>query len=110
MAAPPPTLPALQQWGDGSGPSYVWTARSRIVVDVAYASALTADAQTFAGDLALAMNTQAPAVVAGDLSAATPGDVLISLGSADGSLGAEGYSLAVGPVLQLSAREAAGAF
>jgi hypothetical protein len=108
--APPATLPALQQWSDGSGPGYVWTPRSRIVVDAAYAPALTADAQTFAGDLALAMNTDAPAVVTADFSGAGLGDVFISLGSTDGQLGTEGYGLTVGPVLQVSASAAAGAF
>jgi hexosaminidase len=80
------------------------------VVDTAFAPALTADAQTFAGDLALILNSSAPSVVTGASSAAAPGDIHVSLGSNDTGLGAEGYSLAIGPVLLISAQSATGAF
>ena len=107
---PPATLPALQQWTGGSGSGYAWAASGRIMVHAADAPALAADAQTFAGDLGLVLNIPAPAVVYGSVTDALAGDIFLSLGSTDGQLGTEGYSLTVAPVLQLTARAALGVF
>jgi len=107
---PPPTLPAPQQWTPGTGQGFQWTATGRIVVESTFAPALTADAQTFAGDLALVLNTTAPAVLTDASAKAVPGDIHIALGATDDTLGAEGYELTIGPILQIGARAAAGAF
>lgn len=109
-ASLPPVLPNLQQWSGSFGSGYAWSGAGRIIVSTSDASALTADARTFASDLALDLNTQAPAVVTGTLANAAPGDIFVSLGSTDTQLGSEGYALTVAPVLQVNARSAAGAF
>jgi len=109
-STPPPVLPALQQWSTGSGSGYSWTAGGRIVVNTADASALTADAQTFADDLALDLNAATPQIVQGTLASASPGDIFLSLGSTNTQLGTEGYALTVAPVLQVSATAETGAF
>lgn len=108
--SPPPVLPALQQWAAGTGSGYSWTGGARIVVNSADASALTGDAQTFASDLGLALNTAAPQVVQGTLGSASAGDVFLALGSTNPQLGTEGYTLTVAPVLQVSAAARTGAF
>ena len=109
-STPPAVLPALQQWSAGSGSGYSWTAGARIVVNSADASALTSDAQTFANDLALDLNSAAPQVVQGTVTNASAGDIFLSLGSTDTRLGTEGYTLTVAPVLRVSAAAETGAF
>ena len=106
----PPVLPALQQWGPGSGGGFAWTPASRVVVNSADAPQLSGDAQTFASDLGSALGSAAPPVVTGDVTSAQPGDIFLGLGSSDSGLGNEGYRLSVAPVLQVSARAEAGAF
>jgi len=106
----PPVLPAVQQWTASGGTGFTWGQGSRVVVNTADSSALSADAQTFASDLRLAFATSAVPVVTGSLAAAQPGDVFLSLGSTDTQLGVEGYSLTVAPVLQVGATTETGAF
>lgn len=106
----PAVLPALQQWSAGGAQGFGWTGSGRIVVNTADAAALTTDARTFANDLGLATNRPVPQVVTGVAADARAGDVFVALGSTDTQLGAEGYAVTVGPVLQLSARTANGAF
>ncbi|WP_370365199.1 family 20 glycosylhydrolase [Catenulispora sp. GP43] len=106
----PATLPALQQWTPGTGSGYAWPAPGRIMVHAADSAALAADAQTFAADLAVALDVPTPAVVYGALADPVPGDIFLSLGSTDGQLGTEGYSLSVGPVLTLTGQAALGVF
>ncbi|MBS2532225.1 family 20 glycosylhydrolase [Catenulispora sp. NF23] len=108
--APPATLPAIQQWTPGSGPGFGWQPSGRILVDPSFASALTTDAQTFADDVGMVLNAPAPAVVTGALAAGAAGDIHISLASTDPQLGTEGYELTIGPILQIGAGSAAGAF
>ena len=110
LPALPATLPALQAWTSGSGTGYAWQAASRVVVSAADSPALAADAQTFAADLGLVLNAPAPAVVYGASADAVPGDIFLSLGSTDGQLGTEGYSLSLAPVLAVSAPAALGVF
>jgi hexosaminidase len=101
----PRTIPALQEWTGGAG-SYSFTTASRIVRTT---SALASTSQTFAEDLkSLTGNTITQlAGTAADLRA---GDILLSLGSADTALGAEGYALSITDRITISARDDRGAF
>ncbi|WP_163506348.1 glycoside hydrolase family 20 zincin-like fold domain-containing protein [Fodinicola acaciae] len=105
----PAVLPAIQRWTAGGAQGFGWTGNGRIVVNTADSAALAADARTFATDVGVVMHQPAPPVVTGVLGDARAGDVFVGLGSTD-QLGSEGYALTVAPVLQLSARAAAGVF
>lgn len=107
-AAKPVTIPALQEWTPGGEP-YRFGAATRILVDPAYADELTADARTFAEDLA-ALTGRHPAVVTARPDAARAGDITITLGATDAVLGEQGYTLTVDGTLALTARTATGAF
>lgn len=96
------TLPALQQWTTGSG-SYTFTAASRIVVDPAYSAQLADDAATFAEDL----REQTGRTVTVVQGAAAAGDIRLTLG---GNAPTEGYTLTVGPSIEIRASEDTGAF
>lgn len=104
----PAVLPALQEWQSAGGTGFAWTGNGRVVVRTADSAALSADARTFAADLGLDLNQPAPPVVTADTAA--PGDILLTLGSMDPQLGAEGYAMTVAPVLSIDARAAAGAW
>ncbi|MFC4884632.1 family 20 glycosylhydrolase [Streptomyces beijiangensis] len=80
-------LPPLQHWSGGSG-DFRLTRSSRIVVDRDRSSALTADARTFAADLAVLGADRLP-VVRGDSPRA--GDIFLTAGAGAG----EGYRLDV---------------
>jgi hexosaminidase len=104
-AARPTTIPALQQWQPRSG-SFSFSAASRVVVPGADARAL----RTAAADLA--RDRRALGLGTGEVSVGRPrtGDVLLDLSTADGSLGAEGYSLEIGSTLTISGPTVAGVF
>jgi hexosaminidase len=102
-AAPPTTVPALQQWTAGTG-SFTFSATSRVVVDPAYAAQLTADATTFAADLS-ALAGRTVAVAQGSPAA---GDLELTLGAT--GLPSEGYQLTVGSTVVISGATAAGEF
>jgi len=102
-AGRPNTIPALQEWTDGTG-SYTFNGSSRVMYNGA---ALAADAATFAGDL-LAQEGLTIAVVSGTSPAA--GDIYMTLGEPDTTLGDEGYKLTITDRVTISARAAAGAF
>ncbi|MET9618417.1 family 20 glycosylhydrolase [Kitasatospora indigofera] len=98
----PQTVPALRQWTAGTG-TFTFGATSRVVVDPAYASQLTAEANTFAGDLS-ALEGRTVSVAQGT---AAPGDIALSLG---GSQAAEGYTMTVGSSIKIQASTSTGAF
>ncbi|MFI6846551.1 discoidin domain-containing protein [Kitasatospora sp. NBC_00085] len=106
--APPQTIPALQQWTPGST-SYSFGAGTRIVVDSAYASQLAGDSAVFAGDIRQLTGVSVPQVTASPGSVG-PGDILLTLGASDTSLGTEGYSLNVGSSITVQAAGDAGVF
>src|SRR3989339_1488500 len=66
-AARPNTIPALQEWTDGTG-SFVFSAASRIVLENSYASQLATTGAVFAADLLQLTQLTIPVV-----SAAAPG-------------------------------------
>ncbi|MBP2475131.1 hexosaminidase [Crossiella equi] len=102
------TLPAVQEWVPG-GDSFSFRPGSRVLVDSAHSGRLLADARTLAADLAAALVTAEIPVHEGPPRDAVPGDLLLTLGG-DAALGAEGYELAVGAVLRISAPQPAGVF
>jgi hexosaminidase len=106
----PLTVPSVQQITPGSGAGYGWTSGARIVVNASAGSRLTADARTFASDLAGLLDGPVPAVVNGAPGTARPGDITLSLGNTDARLGTEGYGMTIGPVLSISAPTETGAF
>ena len=72
----PPTVPALQSWTGGTG-TLSLTGSSRIVVNTAD-SALSADADTLAGDLSSITGMTLPVVTG---TAPNPGDLFVSVDS-----------------------------
>ncbi|MDJ0341718.1 family 20 glycosylhydrolase [Streptomyces sp. H10-C2] len=106
--AAPRTIPALQQWTAGSG-SYTFGPGSRVVTDSAYAAALDTTGQVFADDLTQLTGT-AVTHATGAASSVLPGDLFLTLGSADTALGTEGYALTVAATVTIQARADAGAF
>ncbi|MFI8081638.1 family 20 glycosylhydrolase [Kitasatospora sp. NPDC086009] len=105
----PQTIPALQQWSAGSGPSYTLGTGSRIVIDSAYASQLSDESAVFAEDIA-ALTGITVARTTGSAASVATGDIFLTLGSADTGLGSEGYSLTVGPSVRIQAATDGGAF
>lgn len=101
-AAAPQTVPALREWAAGSG-SYSFTATSRVVVDPAYATQLTDEAQTFAGDLSV----QSGRTVATAQGAPASGDIYLTLGA---SVPAAGYTMTVGNTVTITGKGDTGAF
>ncbi|KQV12399.1 MULTISPECIES: family 20 glycosylhydrolase [unclassified Kitasatospora] len=98
----PKTVPALRQWTSGTG-SFTFGATSRVVVDPAYATQLTVDANTFATDLS-ALEGRTVSVVQGTAAA---GDIALTLG---GSQSSEGYTMTVGSSIKIQASTATGQF
>ncbi|MGE5528005.1 MAG: family 20 glycosylhydrolase [Patescibacteria group bacterium] len=102
-AGRPNTIPAMQEWTNGSG-SYTFSAASQIVYN---GSALAADAATFAEDL-LAMTGLTIATVNG--TSPGTGDIYMTLGATDPVIGDEGYLLTIGNHVTINAKTATGAF
>ncbi|MDD9375957.1 discoidin domain-containing protein [Streptomyces sp. ZAF1911] len=100
--ATPATVPAVRQWTGATG-SFTFGSAARVVVDPAYASQITGDANTFAADLS-ALKGRTVSVVQG---AAGPGDIALTLG---GSQSAEGYTVTVGSSIKIQAKTSAGEF
>ncbi|WP_162932311.1 beta-N-acetylhexosaminidase [Solimonas sp. K1W22B-7] len=103
--ARPATIPALQLWQPGAS-GYAYGVASRIVLDPADGAALAETAQVLAEDLER-QGGRRPAIMSGTPVA---GDIALSRGHCDARLGAEGYGLRSGPVLEIQAQESAGVF
>lgn len=105
-ASRPLTIPALQMWTAGQG-GFVFSTASQIVVDQGSSSALRQVAETFATDLG-ELTGRPVTVISG-----TPRAGDIALGTADACdsrLGAEGYGMRVGEIIQIRAPENTGVF
>ncbi len=107
-AQKPNTIPALQEWQAGSG-SYSFSASSRIVLDSSFATQLAATGKVFQEDL-LALTGLNISIVNGSQGSLAPGDIFLSLGSADDGLGTEGYALTITDRILVSAKADGGAF
>jgi hexosaminidase len=99
----PTSVPALRQWTAGTG-SFTFGAGSRVVIDPAYATQLTSDANTFAADLS-ALEHRTVAVAQGTPNA---GDIALTLGGA--GLPAEGYTMTVGASISIQGGTTTGEF
>lgn len=109
FSAAPLVIPALRQWTAGSGAAFEWTTASRLVVDPSANAVLSITASMLATDLE-AMTGTSPAVVSGTAAVARAGDIFLTLPAAAAPAQPEGYALAVGPVLTVSARTGDGVF
>ena len=105
-AEQPWTIPALQEWTDRAG-SYTFGPGSRIVVDPASSSQISTTAFTFGGELAVLTGVTVPVVTGISPQA---GDMSLTLGAADSTIGEEGYLLTVADHITISAQADAGVF
>ncbi|TGB16108.1 glycoside hydrolase [Streptomyces sp. MZ04] len=103
-----PVIPALREWHGGSG-SYSYQPGTRIVRSRAHAAALAITAATFADDLA-ALTGRRPVQAVGAAGEVRKGDIFLTLGAPDRTLGREGYALGSTDRLTVSARTDTGAF
>lgn len=101
--ARPNTIPALREW-TGSAGSYTFNASRRILYNGA---SLSDEAATFAADLLTDTGFTIPTVSGSSPSA---GDIYLTLGEPDTTIGDEGYKLTIGSTVTISARAEAGAF
>ncbi len=102
-AGRPSTIPALREWTDGSG-SYTFTSATRIVFNGA---SLVEEATVFADDL-LGMTGLTIPVLSG--TSPGPGDIYLTLGATDATIGTEGYLLTITDRVTIAARADTGAF
>ncbi len=107
-AAKPQTIPALQQWTDGTG-SFTFGSTNRIVLNQTDAATLTTTAQVFQSDIAALKGSTLP-IVNGSLSTLQAGDIFLSLGATNSTLGTEGYNMVITDRIIISAPADAGAF
>ncbi|GBF74525.1 putative beta-N-acetylhexosaminidase [Paenibacillus sp. 598K] len=105
-AEKPLTIPALQQWTGGSG-YYNFGAASRIAIDPAYTTQLTSIANVLADDLLQLTGLAIPVVSAADGLA---GDIVLTLGTTDPVLGADGYVMDVTDRIVINGKNANGTF
>ena len=101
--AVPVTVPALSNWAPEPG-SYDFRPGTRLVAD---SKSEREVADTLADDLKTAGHGTVPVVRSG---AARPGDIVIEVRPAKGSLGAEGYELRSGKRLSITGATETGAF
>jgi hexosaminidase len=102
----PQVIPSLREWHGASG-AFALTPTARIVLDTATGAQLDDTARVFAADFALLTGHDLPIVTD---SSAGKGDFLLSLATADPTLGAEGYSLTIADAATLRASTATGVF
>ena len=107
-ATMPSTIPALQQWTDGTG-SYTFAAGGRIVLDQANSSQLATTGQVFQNDL-LALTGITFPVVNGTQSSLAKGDIFLSLSATNPVIGTEGYNMTITDRIVITAQADAGAF
>jgi hexosaminidase len=103
----PATVPALREWAGGTGTMPV-RGGARVVV-LRNRNRLRPEARQLAEDLRQATRRRWR-TSARRRRRVRPGDVVLALGSRDGALGAEGYSLRIGRTVKITARTTAGVF
>ena len=102
----PKVIPALMEWTGGEG-SFVLSPTSRICVDPAYASDLTEGANAFKQDLFDETGLQLEVKTT---KTANSGDLLLTLGSTDSSIGNEGYLMEISSAVTIKANSGKGVF
>lgn len=108
FAVKPNTIPAIQEWTDGSG-SFNFSSKSRIVLDQASSSQLATTGQVFQDDVLSLTGISLPVIV-GSQSNLAAGDIFLSLGATDPVLGTEGYLMTITDRIVINAPTDAGAF
>jgi hexosaminidase len=93
VLAAPITVPALREWSAGSR-AYTFSSASRVVVDSAFATDLTAVGDLFAAELRVLSGYVVPRVSG---ASGGPSDIFLTLGSPDSALGTEGYTMGSSP-------------
>lgn len=106
--AKPNTIPAIQQWTDGTG-SFSFGSNSRIVLNQSDAAVLATTSQVFQNDLVALTGLTIP-IVSGTQTSLRTGDIFLSLGATNPSLGTEGYNMTVTDRIVISAQAETGAF
>jgi Glycosyl hydrolase family 20, catalytic domain/Glycosyl hydrolase family 20, domain 2 len=100
----PRIVPAVREWQGATG-DFTLTGQSRVVVNPAYAADLTPTGQALQADIAAITGHKVGLVVA-DTPAS--GDLFLTLGNADKTLGSEGYLMQVGDFVVISGQGTAG--
>ncbi|GAC1447675.1 MAG: hypothetical protein PVSMB4_03580 [Ktedonobacterales bacterium] len=102
--AAPRVIPGLREWHGGTG-SFAMRASSHIAVDPSSGAQLQRTAQALQSDLAGVTGHTLPIITT---DAAGPGDVYLTLHSADSAIGDEGYLFTVADWVVISARTTRG--
>lgn len=102
----PRVIPGLREWRGGIG-TFELGARSRIMVDPAFAAPLQRTAEAFQFDARGVTGRTLP-ILTSDTPVA--GDLYLTLHSADSAIGEEGYLFSVADWVVISARTAKGVF
>jgi hexosaminidase len=102
----PEVIPALQEWHGGSG-TFMIDSASRITIDPAYTSQLQETAHVFQSDLFTITGSSLPIV---QTNSPIIGDFFLTLKNTDRGIGKEGYILAVGDKVAISANTSSGVF
>ena len=106
LAKIPKTIPAIKEWKDATG-LYVFTPKSRIVIDKNFIAKLTPEAQTFLEDIKSLKNDNL--IIKND-EIPVQGDIYLTMNSTDSILENEGYSMNISDYITINARTEAGVF
>ena len=107
-AVKPNTIPAIQQWTDGSG-SFNFKPQGRIVLNQADSIQLATTGEVFQSDI-LALTGSTLPIVSATSSSLQAGDIFLSLGDSNPSVGTEGYTMIVTDRIVVTAATDTGAF
>ena len=110
-AARPYTIPALQEWTDGSG-SYTFSGNGEIVVNSAGFNNLKSTAVTFTEDIFLLTKEEGAACTLSVRGAAScnAGDIFLTIDSTDTTIGPRGYILEISDFITIKALTDLGIF
>ena len=111
FAARPFTIPALQEWTDGTG-SYSFNKNATIVVSSAHFNSLRNSAVTFSEDVFLLTYEKGiPCTLSvKKADVCNVGDILLTIDSSDVSIGPSGYKLEIGDFITIKALTDNGVF
>ncbi len=102
----PKTIPAIREWIDFPG-RFVFTPKSKIIIDKNYYDELFETALTFSEDI-MALKSFKPEVISGDSAGGS--DFFMTLSNNDDTIGKEGYEMFVGDSIHLKAMTSDGIF
>ena len=102
----PDVIPSLREWSGGSG-QFTLSGSSRILINPSYASSLSDKANAFRDDI-YTLTGKYLSIVQSRQPVA--GDIYLTMGASDSSIGSEGYLTNIGTNITISAQTADGAF